>query len=241
MRAAVFALFASAALAQTTFESVSVKATPPGATRSVYRTTPGLLTIENAPLSELIRRAYNVHTYQISGGPAWLGDARFNITAKASGNPDQYQMVMMVRALLADRFKLKVHHESKEGTVYLLIALKGGAKLQPPAHPDQQPNVVVAADELPGTKIPVEIIKGYNASMAVLASNLASVVERPVIDRTGITGQFDFEFSFGPENSSNDGAPSIFSAIQKLGLKLESGKGPVPTLVIDHAEKPLEN
>jgi len=237
MRAAVLVLFASAAFAQPTFETASIKPTPPGATRSVYRITPGLLTVENYALAEIIRRAYGVHTYQLSGGPSWITDARFNITAKTSGAVDP----AMLKALLEDRFKLKVHRESKEGTVFLLTVTKGGAKLNPPAHPDQRPGVAALADELPGTKIPVEKFQGYNASMAVLASNLESVVERPVIDRTGIAGQFDFEFSFGPDDSRNDGAPSIFSAIHKLGLKLESGKGPIDTLVIDHAEKPSEN
>ena len=237
MRAALFVLMASAAFAQATFESVSVKVTPPGTTRSVFRTTPGLLTMENYPLSEIIRHAYSVHTYQISGGPRWLRVARFNIIAKTSGTIDPG----MLKVLLEDRFKLKVHRESKEGTVYLLTVMKGGAKLNPPAHPDQRPGVAALADTLPGTKIPVEKFQGYNASMSVLASNLESVVERPVIDRTGITGPFDFEFSFGPNDSRNDGAPSIFTAIQTLGLKLESGKGPVETLVIDHAEKPSEN
>jgi uncharacterized protein (TIGR03435 family) len=234
--------FLAQALAQQTFEVASVKPFDPSAGRTGFRLSPGgRLTAIGATVQQMIAEAYGVQRYQMSGGPAWLGDSRFVITAKAEGDPSREQMMKMLQALLEDRFKLKVHRESKEGAVYNLVIAKGGPKLEPPKHADTTPRIYVSFEGTPDNKTSY-IYRGENATIAMLASQLAAVLEHPVFDRTGIAGQFDFRVQFEPDGDNMDNSPFIFSALEKhVGVKLESVKGPVETLVIDHAEKPTGN
>ena len=230
------------AFAQQTFEVASVKPFDPSAGRTGFRLSPGgRLNATGATLQQMIMQAYDVQRYQMSGGPAWLGDSRFVITAKAEGDPSREQMMKMLQALLEERFKLRVHRESREGTVYNLVIAKGGPKLDPPKHADATPRISTSFEGTPDNKTSY-VYKGENATIAMLAAHLAAVLEHPVFDRTGIAGQFDFRMEFEPDGANMDNSPFIFSALEKqVGVKLESARGPVEKLVIEHAEKPSGN
>jgi uncharacterized protein (TIGR03435 family) len=205
-------------------------------------------------LKLLMTVAYDVRDFQIVGGPGWLATDRFDIVAKAEGVPDQLtpeQFRPMLVALIEDRFQLKIHRETKEMPVYALVVAKNGTKLKANAG-EPGPRLRMGRGQLNGTKVPLKM----------LVQQLAQQLGRPVVDKTGLTGDYDFTLTWtpqpgeggamfagpggpggpeGPPPSDPDG-PSIFAAIQEqLGLKLESDKGPVEILVLDQVEKPTEN
>jgi uncharacterized protein (TIGR03435 family) len=194
--------------------------------------------VSTLTLKNLISTAYNVKTYQISGEPSWAGDSAtaFDVEAEAGGTPTMDQARLMLQALLADRFQLKLHRETKELPVYDLVVAKNGPKMKESAA-DATPSAGVSAGS---TRRMTEI----RASMATVANQLVGFAGRPVIDKTGLTGSYDFTLEWSPEGTPADAAtgPSIFTAVQEqLGLKLESSKAPTEILVIDHAEKPTQN
>lgn len=226
------------------FEAASVKATDPTQRTPLdFRITGGRLVSTNWTLANLIQQAYSVHYYQVLGGPSWLADARFNIEATA-GRDDvtRDQMLSMLRTLLEERFRLKVHRESKEGNVFVLTQTKGGHKLTQPEDPAKRPMVRVMRNtppQLPGVSY---TNVGQNATLAQLVDSLTNILSTPVIDRTGITGSFDFRYDYRTLDAPLEAGPSIFESVQsQLGLKLEAQKGPMEVLVIDHAEKPSAN
>jgi uncharacterized protein (TIGR03435 family) len=234
MRRMILLALLPAAFAQQTFEVASIKPADPAARILDFREEHGRLTIVNVALLRVVQNAYGMHWFWITGGPPWIDKDRFDIVAKANGDPSHEEMMKMLQALLEDRFKLKVHTESKEGAVFHLVVAKGGPKLNPPKDKE---------DSWVGGKFAATThgYQGHNATLAMLATRLEEELRRPVIDLTGVAGQFDFEMQFSIDDSKPENGPSIFSALQGIGLKLESGKGPVPSLVIDHAEKPSEN
>ena len=222
------------------FDVASVK--PAGDTRLVdFRITGGKLVSTNWSLAQLVRQAYAVQFYQVTGGPAWFDSDRFNIEGDSPGEPSREQMMDMLRTLLEDRFKLKVHREIKEGTVYALTVGKNGHKLKP-ANPEDQ-SFLRTFRKTPPTEVGVSYYRqGQNASLAQLTEALSAIVRAPVSDRTGLTGNFDFRFDYAIDDAPPEAGPRIAQAVQDdLGLKLEKQKGPVETLVIDHAEKPSAN
>jgi uncharacterized protein (TIGR03435 family) len=246
--AAVFALTAPVILgilhAQSpppAFDAASVKPADPSARRGMdFRTAGGRLVSTNWTLDLLVREAYGVKYYQITGGPAWFNSDRFDIEAEAPGEPSHDQMMAMLQTLLADRFKLKVHRESKEGTVYALTEAKGGHRLKPAK--DGDPSFIRTYRKTPPSEPGVSYYQlGQNASLAQLADTLTNLMRAPVTDRTGINGAFDFRFDYGTDDAPPEAGPPVVTAIQDLGLKLEKQKGPVEILVIDHAEKPSSN
>ena len=225
------------------FEVASVRSHNPavgeGRERESIDSVPGSLTIRNASLSSCIKWAFQIKDYQISG-PGWLISEKYDITAKAAGPVPLNQLRQMLRTLLTDRFQLQFHRETKELPVYILIAAKSGPKLHK-AEPDSNTSM----QGRNGSFV------FHGTSMPQFAEDLATLsqVDRPVLDRTGIPGIFDFNLKFGESNDemkralvAGDGA-SIFTLIQEqLGLKLEAQKGPVEMLIIDHVEKaPTEN
>jgi uncharacterized protein (TIGR03435 family) len=188
-------------------------------------------------LNGLIMYAYDVRGYQVSGGPGWMGSDTYTIAAKAEGDatPGITELRKMVQSLLAERFELKLHSETKEMRVYLMEPAKTGLKL--------------TASKSPRTTMsmgPGHLTMG-KATPAQMAALLSSVLNRPVLDRTGAAGEFDFALEspdiMGRMQSGEDvTGPSIFTAVEEqLGLKLESSKGPIETLMVDHAVKPLGN
>jgi len=230
------------------FEVASVKPNKTGQRGGQLNTEPGHLTITNMPLRVCIKAAFGLQDYQLSGGTASVEDERYDIVAKADGAVQDDQLMLMLRRLLADRFKLRYHRESKEMQGFSLVVGKNGPKLHEvePAGKDWARNGVGS-------------IGGQEVSMARLAAILAGRLGHPVVDLTGIKGVFDLKLSWTPdpatvrnpaenkespsvESMSDPSGPSIFSALQEqLGLRLEARKVPVEIIVIDHVERPSEN
>jgi uncharacterized protein (TIGR03435 family) len=224
----------------------------------------------NAPVTFLIQRAYAVQNFQVVGGPSWISTEGYDIEAKPEGNTDQKGMWLMLQTLLADRFKLSMHRETRDLPVYDLLAVKSGPKLPPPQGGDCAE--VMTAFPAPGQPRPAPpcgpgVVKsgtgramvGISVSMPAFVKMLSLIVGREVIDKTGFTGRFSLHLEFalddalaglpdpvGPDASGQPAdpaaRPTIRTALQEqLGLKLEVSKGPVDVLVIDHVERPTGN
>jgi len=276
---------------RTEFEVASIKVNPDcdNRPRNVPRPSPGRLTMECMTLYSAIQSAYgtfangvsaDLKAVEIVGGPAWGNSERYDITAKAIGDPPQAQMRgPMLQALLEDRFKLKLHREAKEVPIYALTLSKNGAKFErskegsclavdvnrlPPPPAPGQPPAKICGRPVPGTKGRNVTMDASGMTMRDLAEGLLSrILDRPVQDKTGLAGMFDFHLEFTPDESTPLGANtpppvaadpgkpappgdptglSIFTAVEEqLGLKLVRDKGTTQVLVIDHAEKPTAN
>ena len=187
----------------------------------------GNVTMTNWSLTTLINAAWDLEPGQLSGGPGWLGSDRYDIIAKTSPNATQADLRIMLQVLLADRFQLVTHRETKDTPVYALVAPKGTSKLTP-APGDQRLPVIFA---------PPARLMGHGSTMPALALALTRPAGRKVTDQTGIAGAFDFTLTYSADDGV-DGAPSIFTALQdQLGLRLEPQKGQTEALVVDHAER----
>jgi uncharacterized protein (TIGR03435 family) len=219
---------------------------------SIYNSwTNSKFTATNVPLKMLLEFCYDVPQSRLLGGPAWIDSTTFDIEAKSDSSVDEQMASLppeqakqqkreMVRSLLADRFKLATHTETRTMPVYALVVAKGGAKLKP----DTKGNYV-------GTGRNTITVRGGDNSIAILADKLSEEAGRMVVDKTGITGQYDIVLRWTPEDQpapmlngqpDPNAPPGFFTAIQEqLGLKLESSQGTVPVQVIDHVEMPSEN
>jgi uncharacterized protein (TIGR03435 family) len=228
------------------FGTASIKRSDPGDLRgSTFEFLPGgSLRITNGTLRAILETAYDFREFQILGGPGWVNSERYDILARSgdsarAGTPaEEIEAVRQrLRRLLAQRFKLEVHRERREVQEYALEIAKHSS------------NLIEARDSSNQARTGIQRscgqMIGTNTTMANLTVYLARQLERPVLDRTGLTGRYNFQFEWMPDTgpcSSSSNAPSIFTALQEtLGLKLESIKGPVDALVIDHAEKSSEN
>jgi len=238
------------------FDVVSVKQNMSGAATYKLAFTSDGLAIENVSLLHIIRAAYGMFNSlddKFIGIPGWASTENFDIQAKVADadvavfqklNFDKRQL--MVQALLADRFKLQAHHETRDLPIYELVTAKSGPTLQ----------LSKSADPGGAVKRERGRITGQNAVMYQLATALTDTLGRTVVDKTGVQGKYDFaliwtpdEADTPPSQSPNAAAqppdasgPSIFTAIQEqLGLKLVPAKGPVEVLVIDHVEHPSAN
>lgn len=308
-------LCCAAAVAQSTgnlsFEVASVKLSAPQSMNMIrvgMQVDGGMLRYNNVSLRDIVRAAYRVKDFQIDG-PDWLGSARFDVTAKLPEGATEEQVPEMLRSLLAERFKLVVHRDTKEHPIYALVVGKDGPKLKPadsqtaaalamPVDGDgpkaggvpgrvRTADADVARTGTPGGPISTNTnsstagpggprmgmrmmmdpsgmhLTAPSATLAQLTDALSRFTERPVVDTTGIKGQYDFDLVFAPETmrglprgpmppaggerpqgaeSQPEQGPSIFEAVQQYGLKLEPRKGPLEMLTIDHIEKtPTEN
>jgi uncharacterized protein (TIGR03435 family) len=237
------------------FEVASIKPAPPDAAgRWIRMTSTNEFTAKNHVLQTLIAAAYNLNPRAIAGGPTWVNSDRYDIVARTPGGvrPDLNEQMAMLRKLLSDRFHLTFHREQRELRAYSLTIAKGGPKLKestPSADASPQgppPLIFVVSPQL--VRLP-----GRNATMAELASVMQrAALDDPVLDKTGLTGRYDFDLEFTPDESVFGGAlgkgaddsakPGLFAAIQQqLGLRLEAGRGLVAVLAIDHAEHPAAN
>jgi uncharacterized protein (TIGR03435 family) len=204
----------------------------------------------NYSLKLLIAAAYNLSAKAISGGPSWIESEKFDITAVTPGDvqPTHDEQMAMLRNLLVDRFKLTFHREQKDFALYELQIARGGPKLKPSGEPpDSLPQTI-------GTVFPGRVhMPARNVSMADLCSLLQrAIVDRPVVDRTGLSGKFDFDLDWAPDQSEFGGdtrdapdtapVPPLFTAMQQeLGLKLEATHGPIAALVIEQVQPPSAN
>ncbi|HWC99380.1 MAG TPA: TIGR03435 family protein [Candidatus Sulfopaludibacter sp.] len=234
--------------AQDAFEVASVKpSTPQERFIAIFTYPGGRVAITNYSLHDMLYEAFHLQPFQVTGGPRWIDEDRFSIQAKPPASspvaklnpaypkvpPTDAQRRMLLN-LLIERFQLKFHHETREGAIYLLTKTNKELKLVPPKDPDAYP----WAGSLAGGGISGDGLKGTNITMPLLAERLSPYLQRPVVDRTGLQGSFDFQIEHQTEQPYVDVLPSIFTCIQGLGLKLEAAKGPVDFIVIDHAEKP---
>jgi uncharacterized protein (TIGR03435 family) len=239
------------------FEVASIKPNATGDNRVMMQAAPGgRMNMTGVTMKLLMRNAFRVQDFQIIGGPAWMEADRWDIQTKAEENASPAQVNEMLQTLLADRFQLKFHKETRELSVYELVIAKGGAKLQE-TKPDGAPMAGPRGEVLGRGAMVVgrSQLAGSGMTITQLSSMLANTLGRTVIDKTGLTGNYDVRLSWTPEPGQGGlvggggappppvdpdaAAPSIFTAIQEqLGLKIDSGKGPVEVYVIERAEKP---
>jgi uncharacterized protein (TIGR03435 family) len=264
------------------FEVASIKPMKAGTQGFFIRMEPGgRFYATGVTMKFLLEEAFQVKDSQVFGAPAWLDSDRFDIDAKPDEDtsaafdklpPDQrrQELNQMLQGLLADRLKLVLNHDTKDLPVYALVVAKGGPKFQESSY--KPPEISPDSPPSPGGQVgpPRQGIwmQGRGdvtvtaVQMKMFADVLSRMVGRPVIDKTGLTGSYDFKLKYTPEEGQgmmmppgakqpgSDGAPppadsngpSLFTALQEqLGLKLDSQKAPVEVLVIQHVEKPSEN
>jgi uncharacterized protein (TIGR03435 family) len=234
------------------FEVATIKPVAPDPKSARYILMRGTDTFveKDYNLKLLIAAAYDLNPREIVGGPSWVESDRFDIVARTPGTvrPTHEEQMRMLRNLLADRFKLTFHRQTKEFSIYELQVDKGGPKLKPSAEPAD------AAPALISTVYPDHIaMPARNAAMSDFVSILQrAVLDRPVVDKTGLAGRYDFDLVWAPDASqfggevavapSNASSPPFFTAVrEQIGLRLVATRGPAEALVIDSASLPSPN
>jgi uncharacterized protein (TIGR03435 family) len=230
------------------FEVISIKPSQAGARESSMHVQPGGQTylVKNTSVRFMILRVFHLIEDQIVGGPAWLNTSLFDVEAKAEHPGKLEQLNRMFQSLLAERFKLQYHRETRQLPAYALVVDKKVTKLKVNDTADEfsgriGPNI----GRLPG-------MTGVGVSIRELCWALSLIIGRPVLDRTALTGFYDFKLEWttdprlsfpveGGDAPPTLEGPTIFNAIRDAGLKLESRRGPVEVMVIDSIEKPLVN
>jgi uncharacterized protein (TIGR03435 family) len=258
---------ATAGYAQPAFEAASVKPSAPPQT-SVPQPSgcrggpgtpePGLWRCNNMPLSNLLMWAYGLKRYQLTT-QAWMDSSRFDIMAKIPQGIAKEQLVLMEQNLLTERFRLMLHHEQKEMPIYELTVAKSGPKLKEAV--DRPPSDQAAAPRIRGLDqygCPIQPV-GWGGTAATkdrrmlgaprgstddLSSSLSSYLSTPVVNATELVGKYEFVLCWVPDRAADsDTGPTLVDALrEQLGLKLESKRGSIDIVVIDHAERtPIEN
>jgi len=253
------------------YDVVSVKPNKIGNDSPVRITPDGLIEV-NVGLRGLIRQAFGIEVFQLSGEPTWFKSERYDVEAKMDESvadvlqklsPDENKLARqkMLQALLADRFGLVIHHEQRDFPVYTLVIAKNGPKLQEAKPGDTYENGIKYPNGPGGAgatqmymsmkgQLQTEEFKGQAMSLGALCQSLGRILDRPVLDKTGLVGRYDVTLEFdvevrGPAAADalpDPGAVSLFAALPaQLGLKLESGKAPFDVIVIDHIERPTAN
>lgn len=227
------------------FEVASIKPNNSGSPRSGTSMPPaGRFEGTNVTLVQLLERAFAIRESQIIGGPNWIRSDRFDVIGKTSDSTPPNRMPDMLRALLLDRFKLVAHHESREESIYELRLARGDGK--------PGPGLVAVDCEARGSgycgntstdeRSGLGTIKGAGVTMKELADWASNRVDRLVVDRTGLSGNYDLEMRYTsarPDAVVPADVPSLFTVMQEqLGLKLEGARGPVEVLVIDSVQRP---
>ncbi len=258
------------------FEVASIKPDHSGDMRMGVALEPGgRFVATNVPVRFLIQFAYQLKDNQLQGLPGWADSDRYDIAAKpeSGAGTKTDEVRVMMQSLLADRFQMTFHKETREMPIYALVVAKSGLKMQASTgnadfgddlkkRPEPGPGRGRGGQGLgggggEGIRMSRGELNGANVKVAMIADQLSRIVGRSVIDKTGLTGSYDFNLKYlpegaapmgrGPESAeasapSDSQMPSIFAAVQEqLGLKLEGQKGPVDLYIIDRLEKPSEN
>jgi uncharacterized protein (TIGR03435 family) len=243
IRSALVSLFCLLAVAssraqQVSFEVASIRPNLSGNTSSsIGDPKNGRFSATNVTLFSLIRNAYRILAFQIVGGPGWLATDRYDIQAKLNGtdNVAWEQFEPLLQNLLADRFRLRVHWETREQRVYALVTEKSGPKLN---RNSGAPGPVMNG----GTGSGREVLAATKVSIPLLAFFLSSRMDRIVLDKTGLSDDYDFKLEWAPDQTPDSSSPALSTALkEQLGLRLESQRGPVKVLVVDGASKVTEN
>jgi uncharacterized protein (TIGR03435 family) len=258
----LFALVSTAFAQQPTFEVASIKPMDPNPSNPLFigmNNDTGMVRYTNITLRDCIRGAYRIQDFQIIG-PDWLEKNRYEIIARLPAGTPATQIPEMLQTLLAERFQLELRRELKEQNVYALLPGKDGARLQP-ADLKKRPEVIsLGPDGRPRPLMMYRMaptgvtITAPVAQLASLTGLVSRFTGRPVVDMTGVEGEYEFELAFYPESTRNmpNGAlpdgdaseplPSLFVAFQKYGLRLEARRAPIEMFTVTHAEKtPTEN
>jgi len=227
------------------FDAASIEQSKPDARGYSIRPLPGRLEASNTTFRQLVAAAYHVYDFQISGGPKWIDTEHYDIEAKAAAGsqPTNSQLEVMLQQLLAERFQLTTHHETKDLPVYALEVGKGGPKFQ--AAKDPQAPVYFRLYQR-------HQITARASPVSNLTETLSQLLGRPVLDKTGLTGVYDFTLEWTPDEahvrsdenavSADSNVPSLAGALgEQLGLRLSGQRGPAQILVVDHAEKASVN
>ncbi len=230
------------------FEVASVKLTPPDVhgSSAFAPSSSNILRLRGMTLKDLIQLAYTVSSDFVSGGPGWVDDTRFDIEAKAEGNASQQQRLEMLKTLLAERFSLTFHYEQKQTSTYVLSLARNSLKLR-----ERKPGDGGEPSGIRDTGGLHYVCR--DTSMAWFARYLEStVLSRPVADKTGLSGTYDFDLAWRPDETQFKGRfagsreaqsdlPDLLTALKDIGLRLETVKSLVPLLRIDSADKPSGN
>ena len=247
------------------FEVASVKPNTSGEFGGSFGYRPGgQFVVVNNTLRNMIRNAYGVQNFQIVGGPDWLDKDRFDVMAKApTGDLAPAELRLMVQALLADRFGVVAHKETRELPIYAIVQARSDARPGPQLRRSEIDCAAIAAAAARGgpppaapnglscgTRTSPGRLSGRGVTLADLARNLSNFAGRTTVDKSGLTGAFDLDLEWTPDQPPPEGLPasvpkapengaSLFAALQEqLGLKLDSQRGPVEVLVIDSAQRP---
>jgi uncharacterized protein (TIGR03435 family) len=232
------------------FDAATIKLPDPktgGRRMAGFYGDPGGRVFFGGDVNMLVEIAFNLEDYQVAGGPSWAASQWFEINAVPpetsssrsikihNGNPTPEQRLML-QSLLRDRFGLKFHLETKEGEVFTLTRGSKPLQLKPPKDPAADPRaiIVIRPSGVDGEAL------GINTTTDYLAQRLGGYLRLPVLNQTGIAGSYDFDLP--PDDPENqDLVTAVLSVVDRLGLKLKRGHGPVRTLVIDRIEQPSEN
>ena len=211
--------------------------------RISIESSPSSLIMRNVTLISCLRWDYDVHDYQITGGPDWRNSDRFDLVAKPPAPASEEQMKLMVRSLLADRFKLSLTRQTKELPAYVITVDKNGHRLKPSK--GDGPRGLSPADG------GIALVNTTTADLEQFLSGLP-LIDKPVIDKSGLTSAFDFTLILSNDSVDatpaaakgalvNAGAAGYIDALKRLGLRMDVQKVPIENLTIDHVEKPSEN
>jgi uncharacterized protein (TIGR03435 family) len=241
------------------FEVARIKPTDPNAVnagRFIRMESAHRFQVKSYTVNGLIAAAYNLNPRAISGGAPWTQSDRYEIIAQTPGDlrPTFDDQMTMLRRLLTDRFSLALHREKKEFSIYELTVSKGGPKLRASSAPPDEPNNLTST-VFPAASGGIDhvFLPARNVTVAQFAGILQrAILDKPVVDSTGLTGRYDFDLEWTPDESQFGGQlpvgppdsakPSLFAAMQQqLGLRLEATRGPIETLVIDRVERPSDN
>jgi len=230
--------------AEPSFEVATVKLSDPKNGSQGFHSGDGRrINCDNETAADILEFVYGVHAKQIVGAPLWFFDERWDVDGypDVPGEPDYKQMQGMYRKLLEERFGLKIHRETRTLGAYVLTVAKGAPKLSKSV--DQE-----AMSDTTGTEWSSQrrVLRVTSTTMAEFASTMQSIVDKPLVDQTGLTGKWDFLLKWRPDTAPDtddpNTLPGLFTAIQEqLGLKLEAVKAPVDVIVIDHVERPSAN
>lgn len=239
---------AQTAARRLTFDVASIRPSQPGQVPQIMKPLPkgtGYM-VQNMSVKAMMSVAYRLPLSRIEGGPDWFDTDRYDVEAKAERSYSLDDLHTMFKNLLADRFGLKFHMVTREGSVYNLVVDKGGPKMKPDGPPEDMQVPVVPRG--PGNFVGTKVRMSY---LCFFLGQQIPGAERPVIDKTGLTQSYDFTLTFVPEfpgvpteklAPELQNRPALFDAVrQQLGLRLEAAKGTVDSYMVDTVQRPSEN